>query len=618
LRENRGALRIKIMDIRFNHLWTRVILLTAAASPLFAQIPSVNIDGPAPNAVVAGTVTVSGWAIDNTTTNLGTAISSVVVQVDGGTVGNATMGISRPDVCDQYPARPGCPNVGWAYSLDTTKLAAGGHTITVVATDTNLIPTAGSTSVQVFVGSLSTGPLSTPLVVIDSPTAGSVVAGNITVSGWAIDAQTSGASAISAVQVLVDGAVAGNATYGQVRPDVCSSHPAAPNCPNVGYTFSLNASNYAAGPHTLSVIATDSDASPDSGSASAVFTVTATPAVLIDSLTSGAVVSGNITVGGWAIDNTPANGPIGGVNVLVDGNLVGAATYGISRPDVCAVYPSAAGCPNVGFSFMLNTKTLAPGSHTLTAVATNSNLPAGAGSWTINITVVALLTVTIESPVPGSTVAGNVAISGWALDTTNSSPAAAISSVLVSLDGLLPVAAMYGISRPDVCALYSGGAGCPNVGFLFTLNTTSLTPGNHTVNVTARDSDNPPNAASSNVTINIGSGHSFNLDTPANGSVVSGVVTISGWALAPAGTQINAIKVYLDGNQIGLGNYGVLRPDVCAVYPGGTGCPNVGFSFYLDTTSLSPGLHTIGVVASIADGAPPVGSGMVTVTVGSH
>jgi hypothetical protein len=78
---------------------------------------------------------------------VGTAISSVQVKVDGSVVGTATYGISRPDVCAAYPGRPGCPNVGYSFSLNTSTLSAGYHTITVTATDSDGTPDTGSASV---------------------------------------------------------------------------------------------------------------------------------------------------------------------------------------------------------------------------------------------------------------------------------------------------------------------------------------------------------------------------------------------------------------------------------------------------------------------------------------
>ena len=78
------------------------------AAPPPTGPPVTYIDVPVAGSTVSGTVTVSGWAIDNVTA-VGTAISSLQVLVDGNIAGNATYGVSRPDVCAVYPSRPGCP-----------------------------------------------------------------------------------------------------------------------------------------------------------------------------------------------------------------------------------------------------------------------------------------------------------------------------------------------------------------------------------------------------------------------------------------------------------------------------------------------------------------------------
>jgi hypothetical protein len=111
--------------------------------------PTVAIDTPATLSIItSGSVLVSGWALESTT-GIGTAISIVQVSVDGVLVGTATYGSSRPDVCTAYPARPGCPNVGYSFLLNTSNLSTGVHTITVSATDSGAVPGVGSNSVMI-------------------------------------------------------------------------------------------------------------------------------------------------------------------------------------------------------------------------------------------------------------------------------------------------------------------------------------------------------------------------------------------------------------------------------------------------------------------------------------
>src|SRR5437588_9864763 len=152
--------------------------------------------------------------------------------------------------------------------------------------------------------------------------------------------------------------------------------------------LSLNTSSLSSGSHTITVTATDSDGAPDSGSASVTVTVQATPpTVWIDGPSQGSTVSGAVTIFGWAMDNASAVGTaISIVQVKVDGTVVGTATYGSSRPDVCAVYPGRPGCPNVGYSFSLDTSTLSAGSHTITVTATDNDATPDTGSASVSVT----------------------------------------------------------------------------------------------------------------------------------------------------------------------------------------------------------------------------------------
>ena len=464
--------------------------------PVVVVLPTVYIDGPAPGSVVSQNVVVSGWAIDNATA-VGSAIGNVQVFVDGNSAGSATYGISRPDVCTVYAGRPGCPNVGFSYQLNTTALSPGQHTISVSATDTDGTPDTGTANVTVTVTAVP------PTVHIDAPVGGSVLSGTATISGWALDNSVVVGTAISSVQVKVDGISVGNATYGASRPDVCSAYPGRSGCPNVGFAFPLSLSGLSPGSHTISVSATDTDGTPDVGSDNVSITVESgvPPSVYIDTPTPGAVVSGAVTVSGWALDNTGTATTINTVQVKIDGEVVGTAIYGISRPDVCTVYLGRPpGCPNVGFTYTLNTATLSPGSHLLTVSATDNDTSPDAGTWNTTIQVAAPPSVHIDSPANGATVSGIVTVAGWAIDSV-SAVGRAISRVHVKVDGVVVGTATCGTNRPDVYTAFGRSRGCPNVGYTYQLNTIGLSPGAHILTVTATDSDGNRDPGFSSITI---------------------------------------------------------------------------------------------------------------------
>ena len=89
--------------------------------------PAGNTDTPKPNSLLSGTVLVSGWAFDNDT------VAKVEILVDTVLVGQATYGLSRPDVPTVWPNASA--NLGFQFSLNTMQFLNGTHTIQVKVTD---------------------------------------------------------------------------------------------------------------------------------------------------------------------------------------------------------------------------------------------------------------------------------------------------------------------------------------------------------------------------------------------------------------------------------------------------------------------------------------------------
>src|SRR5262249_20861984 len=96
------------------------------APNIFAALGSFDV--PSPGSTLSGTVTAGGWAFANAA-----KVSSVEILVDKVVDGTATYGLPRPGIADTFFHAP--TNIGFSYSLDTTKYANGLHSLNVRVTD---------------------------------------------------------------------------------------------------------------------------------------------------------------------------------------------------------------------------------------------------------------------------------------------------------------------------------------------------------------------------------------------------------------------------------------------------------------------------------------------------
>ncbi len=436
---------------------------------------TVVIDLPnAQTGALSGPARLYGWALPGS----GSPISLVRVAVDGTFVGSATYGDQRLDVCAVYPGRVGCPSVGWHLLFDTTLFPDGPHTLQVTEFDGS----NRSTVTNTFTIANGGNAVIPTKLYIDQPTPQATLLGTTTISGWALNTT----AAITGVSIFVDGVAMGHASYGANRGDVCTVY-SGPGCPNVGWTFSLDTTLLANGPHVLWATAVVLAGSQmQYGSASTAFTTanwTTNPThIMVDRPSGqGGSLSGVVNAYGWAIDDYEA---VTGVAISIDGVPYGSASYGASRGDVCAAFPGRAGCPNVGWNFMLDTTLLSDGAHVLGVTTTSASgrhsivtSPFSASNSAGNP-----VQVTIDAPARNVTEAGAMHTYGWALEG-----AIGISSVQILVDGALYGAANYGDSRVDVCAAYPG-SDC-NAGWDLSVDTTGLANGAHTFTVRAVGAD---------------------------------------------------------------------------------------------------------------------------------
>jgi hypothetical protein len=194
------------------------------------------------------------------------------------------------------------------------------------------------------------------------------VSGGLTIRGHAAAPDLR----IAGIDVLIDGVTYGRVNYGQPRPEVCASLGfESPNCPGVGFTLTINSATGSVplpnGEHLLRLRIQDETGRftlyPETPITIRVNNEpNQAPQGFLTSPGNGQRVSGTLLVWGWAWD---PDGKIETVQLLVDGVVRATVPYGETREGQCATLADVAACPNIGFAYEFNTRTVLNGPHVL-------------------------------------------------------------------------------------------------------------------------------------------------------------------------------------------------------------------------------------------------------------
>src|SRR5438477_557172 len=102
-------------------------ITVTANTASFGYVDQVFGDSSGTSTVAQNSVVdVDGWAGDQED---GSPVARVTIYIDGAVVGNARLGLSRPDLGTRYSRG------GWAFSYNIGNLAPGTHMVTAVAYD---------------------------------------------------------------------------------------------------------------------------------------------------------------------------------------------------------------------------------------------------------------------------------------------------------------------------------------------------------------------------------------------------------------------------------------------------------------------------------------------------
>jgi chitodextrinase len=366
-----------------------------------------------------------------------------------------------------------------------------------------------------------------PTASLSAPAGGSIVSGVVTVT-----AQASDNVGVYEVDYYVDGQVVG----------MSRSSP---------FTYRWDTTRFSDGPHWLNVVAYDTSHNYASDGGYTVSTVnggggsgdTAPPAVSILAPLTGASVSGSVPVSAGASDNVGVTK----VEFSVDGALLATA-------------------PTGPYGFTWDASKAAPGSHTITATAYDAAGNKAAASVSVNVpnsSDTTPPTVSISSPANGATVSGTVQVQASASDNVG------VTKITLAVDGSL------------TSTLTSGP-------WTFSVDTTGLAAGDHTLTATAYDAAGNSTGALSSVTVQNGIVDATPPSKP------------SGLRAAATGTTQVALFWTPTADNVGVVAYDVYRDGTLVAK---TALPN-----YLDS-GLTPGTsHAYSVQARDAAGNTSVPS----------
>jgi beta-N-acetylglucosaminidase len=198
---------------------------------------------------------------------------------------------------------------------------------------------------------------------VETPKSNYKMENDLEIRGWALNA-----SGVEQVNILIDGQVKGKATIGLSRPDVNKAYPGYPDGENSGFKYKLDINTLKPGEHTIKVEAIGKDTTSIYQNIK-IIVIKKEPKIWVETPKSNYKMENDLEIRGWALN---ASG-VEQVNILIDGQVKGKATIGLSRPDVNKAYPGYPDGDKSGYSYILKFDSISIGPHKLTVQAIGNN-----------------------------------------------------------------------------------------------------------------------------------------------------------------------------------------------------------------------------------------------------
>ena len=469
--------------------------------------------------------------------------------------------------------------------VDVAGLDIGTYDGTITVSDPNV---GISQTVDVRLDVKDPDDTSSPFGDVSTPSDGATVSGSISVTGWVLDDV-----GVDRVGIYVDHPMGpvhiGDATLVEgARPDIATSYPDYPNNHSAGWDFTLITNALPGGGNgTYGIIAeaTDVEGNQATLGTRVIYCNNANavkPFGAIDTPAQGGTASGtSYRNQGWALTPMPNKILKDGstIDVYIDGQKVGNATYDIYRQDIFDLFPGYANSQGAHAYFDFDTTPYENGVHTIYWTATD-----GAG----NTDCIGRRAFVIQNT-EGASLSLNKEKLKFGANLDGKKTPSQMFQVNNTGGGVL-----HWTATPDESWLSCNPTSGTDAGaVVVSVDPSGLGEGSYNgiVTISSSGANYSPQTVHVELNVNTSSyGPIGELNNPVSGSMISGSTPVTGWVLDYIG--VGSVKIYHTGSEIYLGDAALVegaRPDIAQAYPDYPRSDIAGWSYSLLTNLLPDG-----------------------------